>query len=251
VFPPDAIFPDGAINWNDGRRISLSLSQTAICTALAPGQLYAVFFYNSSSSAQNVRVNVVWSNSNLPHEVTIPGTEAGAGLASLCFVCGDDTRTVSVSINGSGIISAGDGSAPSIDCWIGSLRMPTNTAGIVNQPLVFDGTPRDFGRAHRYFSVPRSKWYAVQVTTGLSQFTFVQFWGQYAMVFVLNTLMGGLIPGQITGVGKAETDALYAIKLVRESTITFNLQGDGQQWVWMNASSTQDSEESTISGQSL
>jgi hypothetical protein len=43
-----------------------------------------------------------------------------------------------------------------VQCWIGSVRMPTNTAGLNNQPLPDNGTTLPFAQYDRYYAVPPS-----------------------------------------------------------------------------------------------
>jgi hypothetical protein len=87
------------IDWNGGQLIALNPGDTATCAGgLNTGQIYAIFLYNSAGNDANAPVNVVWSNSQPPVPVTVPGTTANQGLAALCFVSGDDTNTVSISL---------------------------------------------------------------------------------------------------------------------------------------------------------
>ena len=62
----------------------------------------------------------------------------------------------------------------------------------------------------------------------------------------------GLLKGQITKMGPtaSETGAI-TITTSQIQSITENLQGDGSQWVWMDADSQQNSQSATIALQSL
>jgi len=68
---------------------------------------------------------VNWSNSQPPVPITVPGTTANAGLASLGFVSGTDTQTVSVSL-------PSNAGSSQVEIWLGSVGMPTNTSGLTN-----------------------------------------------------------------------------------------------------------------------
>ncbi|WP_448092751.1 hypothetical protein [Pseudomonas lini] len=105
------------INWNGGQRITLTAGDTATCTALSPGQLYGIFIYNSAQNDNNSTVSVNWSNSQPPVPILVPGTTANAGLASLGFVSGTDTQTVSVSL-------PSNAGSSQVEIWLGSVGMP-------------------------------------------------------------------------------------------------------------------------------
>jgi len=71
-------------------------------------------------------------------------------------------------------------------------------------------------------------------------------------VFVVNETSNGLLANQVTNIGPTAS-AAGSVKIVYSQiqSITNNLQGDGTQWVWMDADSPQDSQSATISLQSL
>ncbi|MGH7486708.1 MAG: hypothetical protein ACREMY_14075, partial [bacterium] len=76
-----------AINWNQGQLITLGQGDTASCVGgLNKGQLYSLSFYNSAGNDASTTVQVVWSNSQPPVPVSVPGTTGNQGLAALCFV---------------------------------------------------------------------------------------------------------------------------------------------------------------------
>jgi hypothetical protein len=235
--------PEGSINWNGGQRITLQAGETATCTTLNPGQLYAVFMYNSTQNDTNGTVNIVWSNSQPPKSVTVPGTTANAGLASLAFVSGTDTQTVSVSLGTNAGIAQ-------IDVWLGSVSMPIDTSGLNNAPLPIDGQEHEFNKYTRYFCVPPSSWQQLTIVSAITQFISVQFTETKAVVYVVNETSNGLLPGQVVQMGPTAT-ANVTINAVTIQSVQGNLQGNGMQWVWMNADSQQDSESATISLQSL
>ena len=236
---------EGAINWNGGQRITLQKGDTATCTTLAPGQLYAIFVYNSAQNQTTARLNVVWSLSQPPATITVPGTTANAGLASMGFVSGTDTQTISVSLpSNSGLAQ--------VDIWLGSVSMPTDTSGLNNQQLPADGNPYPFSKYTRYYAVPASKWYQLTIVSTITQFISCQFREAKSIVFVVNQTSNGLLPGQVTTMGTtASSPGVVTIQAVTIQSISSNLQGDGSQWVWMDADSQQDSDTATIALQSL
>lgn len=88
-----------SINWNDGKLITLTPGDTATCTELNKGQLYGLIFYNSALADTSASISVVWSNSEAPAMVQIPGTTGNQGLASVLFVNGSDTTTISAAMS--------------------------------------------------------------------------------------------------------------------------------------------------------
>lgn len=230
------------INWNGGQRITLYAGQTARCVSLSYGQLYGIFMYNSAQNQTTATVNVVWTNSQPPQPVTVPGTTANAGLGSVLFVSGADTQTLSISLP----TNAG---LAQVDIWLGSVSMPTDTSGLNNQQLPINGEPQSFDKYTRYYTAPPSSWQQLVIRSPVQQFIAVQFREANAVVYVVSEGPNGLLNGQVTGVGAAAT----AFKTVETSqqSVTSNLFGDGSQWIWMNADSQQDSDGTTISLQSL
>jgi hypothetical protein len=235
----------GSTNWNGGQRITLQAGQTATCTTLNPGQLYAVFMYNSAQNDTNGTVNIVWSNSQPPKSITVPGTTANAGLASVAFVSGTDTQTISVSLGTNAGIAQ-------VDVWLGSVSMPIDTSGLNNQQLPIDGSEQPFNKYTRYYCVPPSSWQQLTITSAITQFISVQFTEAKAVVYVVNETSNGLLPNQVTSMGTtASAPGIVQIYSTTIQSVQGNLQGNGSQWVWMNADSQQDSQSATISLQSL
>jgi len=233
------------INWNGGQRITLKSGDTATCTTLRPGQLYGIFIYNSAQNDNTATVNVVWSNSQPPAQITVPGTTANAGLASMGFVSGTDTQTISVSV------PANSGIAQ-VDAWLGSVSMPTNTSGLNNSPLQSNGEPYPFNKYTRYYSVPPSKWMSLTIVSTITQFISCQFRAEKATVFVVNETSNGLLKGQVTTIGPTASEPnAVTITPSQIQSIQENFQGDGTQWIWMDADSQQNSQSSTITLQSL
>lgn len=234
-----------AINWNGGQRMTLTKGQTATCTVLQPDQLYGIFFYNSANSDNTAHASINWSNSQPPVSISIPGTTANAGLASLAFVSGTDTQSISVSLPSNGGLNQ-------VDIWLGSVSMPTNTSGLNNSALPADAKQHSFNKYARYFTVPASSWYSLTLVSTITQFISVQFREQKAVVYVLNETSNGLAPGQVINVGPtAALPGAVTLTPVTSQSVTTNLQGDGTQWVWIDADSQQDSASASISLQAL
>ncbi|HEV2960979.1 MAG TPA: hypothetical protein VG649_04075, partial [Candidatus Angelobacter sp.] len=123
--------------------------QTAKCGTLIPGQIYAALFYNAAQNQQNTTVQVALGNKHVK-PVVVPGTTANQGLAAVALFTGSDSTVVSASV----LVGAG---TPTIEAWLGSVSMPTDTSGIDNKPLPPDGQFHEFGKAVRYFAVPPSR----------------------------------------------------------------------------------------------
>jgi hypothetical protein len=230
-----------SINWNDGRLITINEGDTATCDGgLNSGQIYCLFFYNAAGHDASTTVSVVWSQSQPPVNVTVPGTTMNEGLAALCFVNGDQTNTVSAAI-------VGGNQGADVQAFIGSVKMPTNTAGINNKKLPLDGSPQPFLRFTRFYAVPASHWYNAQLQSNINQFISVQFAEQTAVVNIVNQLVD-----PSTVIKYAGDSANYVT--TNSSTnqlLSWPLQGNGQQLVWINADSTQNSKSATIAVQSL
>jgi hypothetical protein len=237
--------PKNTMNWNGGQRIVLRAGDTATCTNLRPKQLYGIFIYNSAGNDNTADVKVVWSNHEKPVSITVPGTTANAGLASMGFVSGTDTQTVSVSL-------AADAGIAQVEIWLGSVSMPINTSGLTNLPLPADGDQRSFNKYCRYYAVPASNWHTLNIVSTITQFISCQFRAQQATVFVVNETSVGLLDGQVTTIGPtASQQGAVLISSSNLQSISEDLQGDGTQWVWMDADSQKNSAQATISLQSL
>lgn len=230
-----------SINWNNGQLISLGEGDTATCNGnLNNGQLYCLFFYNSAGNDASTTVNVVWSNSQPPVTINVPGTTMKQGLAALCFIDGSQTNTVSAAVTQSN-------QGASIQAFIASVKMPTDTAGINNQKLPLDGKQHSFEKFTRFYAVPESHWYSAQVQSNINQFISVQFSESKANVFIVNKLVDS---GEIIKYA-GDTKKMVTIQESTTQSISFSLQGNGQQLVWVNADSTQNSDKAVISVQSL
>jgi hypothetical protein len=230
------------IDWNGGQLITLNPGDTATCAGgLNTGQIYAIFLYNSAGNDANAPINVVWSNSQPPVPVTVPGTTANQGLAALCFVSGDDTNTVSISLGQS---SAGT----QVQAFLGSVKMPVNTSGIQNVALPLDGQNHSFHAFTRFFAVPQSHWYSGQIQSDINQFISVQFKEASAIVNIVNQLVD---PSNVVKYAGPSSKSAVTINPSTGQTLTWNFQGNGTQLVWINADSVQNSQTATMSVQSL
>ena len=232
-------------NWDGGQVSTLTSGQTLTCTTLSSGQLYGIFLYNSAGNDSNATVNVLMGNATAPVSVTVPGTTANQGLASIAFLTGSDNSTVSVSMINQ--VNA------QVTCFLGSVGMPTNTAGITNQKLPGNGSANPFGYFDRYYDVPPSTWSAVTIVSDITQFISVQFQEDFATVNIINPL--GHPTEHLYAVGSVAKNPteFYTVQLATNpaSSLSYNIQGDGTQWVWINADSPQDSSGTTISLQQL
>ncbi|MCE9687851.1 hypothetical protein LZP73_16850 [Shewanella sp. AS16] len=234
------------INWNDGAVSTLTGGDTLTCANLKQGQLYAVFLYNSAGEDANIGVNVNIGNLYPPKTVTVPGTTGNMGLAALALVSGTDTQTVSISIT-----SQQQGSK--VTAWLGSVGMPTNTSGLNNQSLPFNGEQQHYDKCYRYYAVPKSQWYQLTLNSPVTQFISTQFTENYLNVFINNPVGDPATVIVPTGSVKEGAPGLGSYQIVKSDstpqTITYQDQGNGQQKVWMNADSGQNSNNSSIAAQ--
>jgi hypothetical protein len=227
-------------DWNNGQLLTLQPGDTATCQALNQQQLYGLFFYNSAGNDAGATIMVNWSNSQPPAQVQVPGTTAGQGLASILFVSGSDTNTVAASM-------PQNQPGAQVQCFIGSVKMPINTSGINNQPLPADGQNHAFQAFTRFYSVPESHWYQVQVESNINQFISVLFTDQFATVSAVNATVQPST--HVQGVGNAAQ--MFKIQTATSQIDSYPIQGNGQQSVWINADSVQNSQSAVISLQSL
>lgn len=229
------------INWDDGRIIILNAGDIATNQKLNQQQLYGLIFYNSAQNDVDAIVNVVWSNSQPPVKITVPGTTGNKGLASVFFINGSDTTTISTSL------SPQNQPGVQIQAYIASVKMPTNTSGISNISLPLDGTINKFNGFTRYYCVPESHWYEGQIQSNVNQFISIQFQEQKAIVNVVNCTSDPNLNVFSAGTAKNQ----FTINSDPYQNLTWNLQGNGSQFVWVNADSIQNSTSATISIQSL
>ncbi|WP_176370007.1 hypothetical protein [Paraburkholderia youngii] len=229
-----------SINWKNGQLITLDPGDTATCQTLTGGQLYGLIFYNAAANDAGANISVVWSQSQPPVTVSVPGTTANQGLASVLFVNGSDTTTVSAAML-EGQLGA------RVEAYIASVSMPEDTTGIINKPLPADGKNHFFEKFSRYYTVPASHWYQAQIHSNINQFISIQFAEESAVVNVVNSEADPA--PRILAVGRAKNQ--YNTNVSQYQTISWSLQGNGQQLVFVNADSVQDSQGTSISLQSL
>lgn len=230
-----------SINWNDGQLVTLGQGDTASCIGgLNNGQLYCLFFYNAAGNDANTTVSVVWSNSQPPLMLTVPGTTGNQGLAALCFVDGNQTNTVSAAV------TQGNTGAK-VQAFICSVKLPMNSPGITNKSLPIDGQLHSFDKFTRYYTVLESHWYSGQIQSDINQFICVEFHEHSATVYIVNKMSD---PGN-TIVYAGDSATLVDIQVSTTQTIPFSTQGNGGQIVFMNADSAQNSGDASISLQSL
>lgn len=227
-------------NWNNGQLITLNPGDTATCQQLNARQLYALIFYNIAGNDAGANISVVWSQSQPPATVQVPGTTGNQGLASVLFVNGSDTTTVSAAM-------LQNQPGAQVQTYIASVKMPVDTSGINNQALPADGQNHAFTKFTRYYSVPASHWYQAQIQSNINQFISIQFAEQSAVVNVVNALVDPA--PQIQAVGSAVNQ--YKTNTSQYQTLSWSLQGNGQQMVFVNADSIQNSQSASISLQSL
>ncbi|MCE9687852.1 hypothetical protein LZP73_16855 [Shewanella sp. AS16] len=240
---------DNLIDWDDGRLINLSQGETAVCSTLKSGQLYCLFLYNSSASDHNVDVTLVWSNSQPPVTVTVPGTEGNQGPASLVLVSGRDTTTISAAITQT--------SSGSIECCIGSVDMPTNTEGLRNRRLPGNGKPSPLLKHSRDYAVPECSWYQLTLENKYNQSLVIQFQQHSAVIYIVNPAVDAqaFVTSLITALGSVKRDQDYRVEQPSQGELpqylSIQFQGDGAQRVWMSFSSEQDSRDTFITLQAL
>lgn len=228
-----------AIDWDNGQLITLGEGSTATAEHLNSSQLYGLFFYNSAGNQADTTVTVTWSNSHAPARVTVPGTTGRQGLASVLFVYGGDTTTVSAAVT-----QANPGA--NVQAFIGSVKMPMGP-GIDNRPLPDNGQPQPFQKFTRYYTVAASHWYDLTLQSDINQFIVVRFLEAKAHVIVVNKMVDPSV--NVQAVGKAEK--MYTIESTSEQHMQADFQGNGTQTVWINADSVQNSQNATITLQSL
>ena len=180
--------------------------------------------------------------------MNVPGTTGNKGLAALALVSGNDTQTVSISIT-----SLQDGSK--VTAWLGSVGFPTNTSGMSNMSLPFNGKEQAYNKLYRYYAVPETRWYQLTLNSPITQFISTQFTQNHVTIFINNPVGDPatlIVPTGTVKEGKPGTGQ-YHIELPDgpPQTITYKDQGNGQQKVWMNADSGQSSQHSTITAQYL
>ncbi|WP_433932828.1 hypothetical protein AB3662_01560 [Sorangium cellulosum] len=182
------------------------------------------------------------SSSKQPLRVSVPGTSSKQGLASIVIVSGDDA-------NGFTLAMTQDQPGAQIQCFIGSVKMPLCTDNITNAQLPADGQRHPFNTFTRYYAVPASHWYEVQIQSDKNQFISVQFSEQSAVIYVVNMTAQGDPTRNIYYMG--QTKSQCSVQTSQTQKLIWEMQGNGEQFVWINADSVQNSENASIVLQSL
>lgn len=233
-----------AIDWNDGRLITLTAGATARCEGLVPGELYAIFFYNSSLLDTDVTVTLVWSNAVPPVKLAVPGTTIDAGRASFAFLSGTDTSFVSASLPPTNETAR-------VDAFLVSVSMPRDPAGLHDRELPADGRWRPFQKLYRYHSSAPSGWHSVLLRSPITQVIGVEMRKTSASLIVLN-LASGLASGQPLKLGPtALSEGAVAVVEVTTQLWEDTFFADGSTRVWANGDSRFNSEDAEISLQRL
>jgi hypothetical protein len=238
-------------NWETGQLIQgFTANDTYTCTALVEGEIYGVFFYNNGENP--VTVQVVTTNSQQPAQILVPGTTNQQGLASIALVSGNDTNTVAVSIST-------NQSGADLSTWICSASMPTAIVSPMTNEELPDQTPAQtepFNNYNRYYATPPSSFQQLTIQSEINQFISLQFTQAAATVNIVNPVQNAT--ASIYPLGSVSTSgapgALYSVNLAPPTSpqqIQYDLTGNGQQIVWMNADSPQDSANATITLQPL
>lgn len=230
------------ITWDDGRLIKLTEGDTATAGGLNNGQLYGFFFYNEAEHDATTKVEVNWRNDQKPQEVTVHGTTAQEGPASVLMVYGDDTNTVSASI-----VKGNPGA--NLNAFVCSVGMPKDTSGINDIELPDNGQTQQFKRLTRYYKVLATHWYDLTIESDVNQFIVAQFQEMRARLFVVKSTADP--KANVYGVGTAEKEKMYKVEPTGNERMIVDVQGDGSQTVWISAASLQDSQQATITLQSL
>lgn len=227
------------LNWDDGRLLTLNGGQSARCTCLSKGEIYAVLLYNSSEFDQTAGVIVVWSNNIPPMKVDVPGTTGDAGSAGMLFISGSDTNFITLSL--------GATSTAQVTAVIISVSMPTNADGIKDEDLPVDGNLYPFQKLTRYHAVPPTGWSELSLVSAKTQFISVQMRKAQATVIVLNE-GSGLYDGQVykLGVTARVKGIVQVLNCPRQTYTNSAVKGDGLSWVWMAADSEANSKDAKI-----
>ena len=234
-------------NWDDGRLVTLDKNNNQyVCTNIQNGA-NGIFLYNSAGTDHDTTVTIVTANLAAPVKVVVPGTTGNQGLASIVLVNGNATNTVTISLTS-------DQPADSkISAFIGSLAFPINTAGINNSSLPVNGSTQKFAAFTRFYAVPASTWYQMNLQSNITQFYTVQF-GPGSSDITIYCVNPG--PSPVANVYQADPANPVSYKFILPASgqpqkISSSIFGNGTQFVWINADSVQNSQQATISLQQL
>ncbi|GAA4892934.1 hypothetical protein GCM10023333_27740 [Ferrimonas pelagia] len=235
----------GIIGWDDGRLLELNYGQTATCTSLKQGQLYAVIIYNASASDHDIPISLVWSNSQLPENMTIPGTKNAQGPASVVLVSGNDTATVSISIS--------TASNATVQMWILSVSMPSTPRQNLDYRQVKEGVELPLLKAKNYFAVAKSNWHQVTIENKYNQAFILQIQNHQAIIYIINPTKNPQV--NVIPVGTVKEGKHYQIKrpnkLEQPQRLQILYQGNGSQVIWTSLSSEQNSKHTKLILQAL
>lgn len=231
-------------NWDNGGLVTLTPnapSNSYQCTNIQNAAT-GLFLYNASGNDHDIVVYVTTSNSAVPKKVTVPGTTGQQGLATIVAVNGATTNTVTLTM------AAGQPAQTQVQAFLGSLAFPMG-GGIANNPMPDNGQPQNFTKFSRYYTVPASQWYELAIQSNVNQFMCAQF-GPGQSAFTVYCVNPG--PNAAANVVQADDQNPVAVKFIQATTgqpqkISTNLFGNGQQVVWINADSIQNSQNATIS----
>lgn len=232
-------------NWDDGRLVTVTPSQTYTCTNIQNAAT-ALFLYNASQNDHDIVLRVTTSNTVQPTIVTVPGTTGNQGLATIVAVNGAMTTTVSLSM------TSDQPPNSQVQAFIGSVAFPINTNGINNKPLPENGQPQNFNKFTRFYDVPASTWYALTLTSNISQFMCALFAGNSSSMTIYCLNPG---PNSAANVQQADPGNPVTVKFIQAANppqkLQTNIFGNGQQYVFINADSVQNSQSATIALQKL
>lgn len=231
-------------NWNDGRLVTLTPSpgnNSFRCENIQNGAT-GLFLYNSAGNDHDIVVNVFTSNMQAPKNIVVPGTTGNQGLATIVAINGATTNTVTLSMNPS---------APSntqVQAFLGSVAFPMGGGGISNTQLPENGQVMKFSKFSRFYDVPASTWYSLTIQSNVTQFMCAQF-GPGGNAMAIYCVNPG--PNPAANVVQSDDTNPVAVRLIvpasgQPQKIVSNLFGNGQQMVWINADSVQDSASASI-----
>ena len=233
----------GTQNWNGGNRLVISQGQPVQALNSIVNPINVAFLYNSTQAAQEVPIDFVGANQYF-EQVAVPQTTANAGSAAL-FTFSGPYSGGSASLTAT--LDPRAGSGAQVEAWLGGQAMPINTQGLNNQPLPSDGDNHVFNKYARYYFVPNAQRYLLTIQSGIQAFYFAVFnpSGQVA-IHVLNAPDPNYAPIVKQFPGDAYAKLNTTVVVHQESSVAIPLFGSNQQWVLMNADSTNDSMSASV-----
>lgn len=231
-------------NWDGGQLVTLTVnpgSNNYTCNNIQ-NEATAIMLYNSAGTDHDTVITVTTANSAAPVKVTVPGTTGNQGLATIVLVNGSVTNSVTVNM------TPDQPSDSQVQAVIVSLAFPINTSGISNNQLQANGQKQSFTKFSRFYSVPASNWYQLDLQSNVTQFFCTQF-GLGSNSVTIYCLNPG--PNPAASVVQADANNPVAYKIIvpadgQQQKISQSIFGNGQQVVWMNADSIQNSQNATI-----